>query len=934
VTLAALSLSIAVAGGLWPFSGDSGADATIGSLRRDPPQLELRDAVPDGSARARDEYQQFLALPGTPGDMRAESMRRLADLHLAAAEEAEAAGGAGGGREDFDRAIALYHQYLDEFPGRGGADTVLYSLSRAQEGVGDPAAALATLDRLVRDYPRSAVAAEAEFRRGERLFVLRDYSAAERAYTAVIAAGDAGAFYEQALYKQGWSQFKLGMYEECMEPFLALLARRLAGVTEQSDQQALDDLGKAERELVEDTLRAMSLSASQLDGMASIDALLDRHGRVAFADVIYGGLGDLYLSQERYGDAAGAYQRFVAREPTHPRAPYLQARVIAAYAAGKFPGKVLEAKARYVELYGLDSAYWTNTAPASRPLVVQHLKESLADLASYDHQRAQQTRAPEAYQKAAGWYRRYLAYFPGDPESPRRNFLLAEILFEAGDFEAATAEYQRTAYGYGNHPQAAEAGYAGLLAAREREKALDATAGAAWHQAYIDSQLKFVATFPEHPQAAAVQTSAAEDLYRRGDLARAVAVAGEVVTRTPPAEPQLERVAWTVLAHGQFDLGRYADAEQAYLRLRQIGGGDAAERIQIEERIAASVYKQAEAAKAAGDHAAAVAGFLRVAEAAPAATTVPNALYDAAAVLVADQQWSQAVDVLQRFRREYPQHRFNADVTQKLAVALDAAGRGADAAREFEAIAASASLGADVHREALWRAAELYRKSGQPAAEQRVYEQLVARFPQPLPEAQEARSRLAGLAGTAGEVAARRRWLGEIIAADAAAGAQRTDHSRYLAAHAALELATPLRDAFLEARLTVPLAKSLTAKKQRLELALAAYGKAADYAVADVTTAATYETAELYYALGRAVLDSEKPASLGAEELEEYQLLLEEQAFPFEEKAIELHGLNAERSADGVYDEWVRRSFARLATLSPARYARSERSETYVAALD
>ncbi len=119
-----------------------------------------------------------------------------------------------------------------------------------------------------------------------------------------------------------------------------------------------------------------------------------------------------------------------------------------------------------------------------------------------------------------------------------------------------------------------------------------------------------------------------------------------------------------------------------------------------------------------------------------------------------------------------------------------------------------------------------------------------------------------------------------------------------------------------------------------MELALAAYGKAADYAVADVTTAATFETAELYYRLSRDLLDSDKPAGLSAEEQDEYQLLLEEQAFPFEEKAIELHGANAERVADGVYDEWVRRSFERLAALSPARYARAERSEAYVAAID
>ncbi len=932
MTVAALSLSIVVAAGLWPFSGgDRGADATISSLRKKPPELELSQAVPDGSTRAREEYQQFLALPSTPGDMRAESMRRLADLYLAAGEEADAAGDAAAGRDAFGHATGLYRQYLDEFPGRARADTVLYSLSRAEEGLGNPDAALAVLDQLVREHPRSTVAAEAQFRRGERLFVLRDYAGAERAYAAVIAAGDAGAFYEQSLYKQGWARFKLGDYEEGLEPFLAVLGRRLAGVTRESDQQPLDGLSKAERELVDDALRAMSLSVLQIDGMASIDALLDRHGEVSFADVIYGGLGDLYLSQERYGDAADAYRRFVVREPVHPRSPYLQARVITAYGAGKFPSKVLDAKAQYVELYGLDSAYWTDAAPASRPMVVQHLKDSLADLAGYDHHRAQQTHAADAYQKAAGWYRRYLAYFPDDPESPQRNFLLAEILFEGGDFAASSIEYQRTAYGYGDHPQAAEAGYAALLSAREHEKSLAGDALQAWHAAYIEDELKFADAFPAHPQAAAVQTHAAEDLFKQGELERAVRVTGAVATRVPPAEPALERVAWTVLAHGQFDLGRYADAEHAYTHLRQIGNGDAAWRAEVEERIAASVYKQAEAAQQSGDHAAAVAGFLRVGEAAPGASTRPNALYDAAVLLVADQQWSRAVDVLQRFRREFPDHRFNADVTQQLAVALEAAGRGTDAAREFENIAATVSLGDDVHREALSRAAELYRLAGDQAAEQRAHEQRVARFPQPLAEAQEARARLVELAGDA---SGRRRWLGEIITADAAAGAMRTDRSRYLAARATLELATPLRDAFLEVRLAAPLAKSLKVKKQRLELALAAYGRAADYTVADVTTAATFETAELYAALGRAVLDSEKPAGMGAEEQEEYQLLLEEQAFPFEEKAIELHGLNAGRAADGFYDEWVRRSFARLAVLSPARFARSERSEPYVADID
>ena len=102
--------------------------------------------------------------------------------------------------------------------------------------------------------------------------------------------------------------------------------------------------------------------------------------------------------------------------------------------------------------------------------------------------------------------------------------------------------------------------------------------------------------------------------------------------------------------------------------------------------------------------------------------------------------------------------------------------------------------------------------------------------------------------------------------------------------------------------------------------------RAEEYGVAQVTTAAAYAMADLYRELGRALLDSDRPQGLDDEELEQYGLLLEEQAFPFEEKAIGLHERNARLAAQGIYDEWVRSSFADLAQLKPGRYARAERA--------
>ena len=53
-------------------------------------------------------------------------------------------------------------------------------------------------------------------------------------------------------------------------------------------------------------------------------------------------------------------------------------------------------------------------------------------------------------------------------------------------------------------------------------------------------------------------------------------------------------------------------------------------------------------------------------------------------------------------------------------------------------------------------------------------------------------------------------------------------------------------------------------------------------------------------------------------------MLLEEQATPIEELAISIHEINVHRSWNGIYDQWVGKSFDALRTLVPARYARTE----------
>ncbi|MEM7432431.1 MAG: tetratricopeptide repeat protein [Pseudomonadota bacterium] len=909
---------------------------TIASLENKSVEIKKSNVIVNSTDLARDNYRAFLDLVTDDPELRAEAMRRLGDLELDATEAAQLAENIDMVTDSgYNSAVDLYQQLLEAYPDYRRNDTVLYQLGRAYEYGGRNDDALVVLNELVSRFPGTPLIDEVQFRRGEMLFARKQYNDAELAYQDVIAFGETSRFYEQSLYKLGWSQFKLAWHEDSLSPFFELLDRKLANVDLTQGESQLDTLSRANQELVADTFRVLSISFSYMDGANSIDEHFDASGYPDYGYVVYSNLGDLYLEKQRFVDAAEAYEAFVVKDPHHPKAPLLQVEVIEAYKQGGFPTLVLDGKKGFVERYGMDGEFWVRNPREENDEVASHLKANLNDLAQYYHAEAQSDGKITDYQEAARWYRKYLAYFPGEPDTANTNFLLAEILFESRAFDEATAEYERTAYEYPTHEKSAEAGYAAILSYREYEAQLpDGTAKDVWHSAYLDSGLKFADTFPQHPESGAVLTTVAEDLFAQGEFDLAIAVGQAVVAKQPAVEPALSRTAWTVIAHSQFDLNNFEQAESAYYRLRSFTpANDAPAQQEIKDRIASSIYKQGEFAREMGFLEEAVNHFTRLGQVVPDSDIRATAEYDAAATLINMAAWDRASGVLEQFRRDYPDSEFGDDITQKLAVSYLESGRGADAAAEFERIAVAESSTDEVRREALWQASELYQQSGSVRDEERVLGSIIERYPNPLAESIEARYRMLEIARNSGDAAVVVSRLEDLVRIDATAGSQRSDRTKYLAATATLELAEPVLRRFEVVQLSQPLADSMKLKRGLMEDAIDAYSKAADYGVAEVTTAATFQLGGIYESFSSDLMDSERPANLDAAALEQYELLLEEQIYPFEEKAIDLYKANADRAPDGVYDEWVQKSFERLASLMPARYAKVERSEDVVTAL-
>ncbi len=833
------------------------------------------------------------------------------------------------------QAIATYQRILAEYPWYERNDQVLYQMARAYDELAQPDEAMAVVERLISEYPHSRFVDEVYFRRGEYYFVRKKYLDAEEAYLAVTRMGERSPFYELALYKLGWSFYKQELYEEALHQYIALLDYKLSTGYDFDADFENEDEGEERR--VADTFRVISLSFSNLGGADILNEYFSTHGQRSFEDRIYRNLAEFHFDKRRFNDAAQVYKAFVELNPLHKVAPHFSMRIPEIYAEGNFPLLVVESKKDFAIRYGVQAEYWQHFERDAMPEVLDYLKVNLIDLANHYHALYQEEalleERPANYGEALHWYDEFLMSFPLAEESPGINYQLADLLLENGDFGASAQQYERTAYEYPPHEQAAAAGYAAIYAHRQHLEAADGADVPGVKLATVDSSLRFAGTFPDHENADTVLGAATEDLYAMQDYERAISSGRWLIDSYPDAELPLRRNAWMVVAHASFDTNSYPDAEAGYAQVLALTEEDAEDRQEVVENLAAAIYKQGEQARLLEDYASAANHFLRVKAQAPTSEIRPAAEYDAAAALITLERWLDAAEVLEAFRSTFPEHELRAESTMQLAVVYENAGEFARSASEYELVAAESEDPA-MRQEAILVAGDLYEQAASEDEALRIYEQYIAEFPEPLEMAAEIRFKVAEIYQTRGREGDYLEQLNAIVELDAGAGAARTDRTRFLAATSALTLTKPLYEDFRGLALMQPFEESLAEKKRRMDVALSAFEALVAYEVGEVTAAATFYLAEIYGDFSDALVDSERPADLSGADLAAYEMVIEEEAFPFEEQSIAVHQENVELMRRGILNEWVEKSLTVLAELMPGRYAKYEISSGLVGTID
>jgi tetratricopeptide (TPR) repeat protein len=902
------------------------ADVDVSSRNSNTVDIYIK---PQSEEQVRQAYAAYLRNASKHDRSRMTAITRLAELELEMTEKLlkEQENLATGDKQHIDdslydarldKTVELLETSLRDYPEAKNNDRLLYQLAKVYAQKGEHEQSMQALQQLALGYHKSPYYVEAQFRLAENYFSRRDYLGAEDAYTEVIISPNNSIFYEKSLFKRGWSRFKQELYTEAVDDFLRAVA-----------DHGFDDLAKmdtSEKDQFDEYFRAIGLAFSYLGGAEQLHAYFSNDADFKYVYYTYSTVSNIYLQQERFSDAVSTLEQFIKYYPNSSDIPYAQLGIIDIWKNSGFENRIYAAIENFYQSYNPASAYWKNDAnTAIAGEIEKSLKKYLLLVAGHYHNRYQENNKQANFSSAERWYKRYLKHYQSHARQDNIFFLYAELLSQHQQLAQALQFYEQAAYD-NDIILNKDAAYATITVTDRLYTEQSQKDRNSWLDKHIRYALLFSQLYPLDSRSATIILHAAELAYSAGQFKKSIELTN-LIADTSGADIIYQ--ANIIKAQAYFSAQQYTEAEAIYLSLSEdkLAGTKAAD---YRDRLALAIYKQAEVEKQKGDVAAANQHFSRISDVVPESSIAATALYDAIALCISEKMWQQSIQFIGKFQARYPADKRSNDVSKKLSVAYLNSGQDIKAAREFEKIS-SLEQDAEVKMAALWQAAELYEEKKDYESAIRSYARYAREYKKPFSQYMEAMHKLTVLYTASGNATEVDSWRRQIIKADKTTGKkQKTDRTRYLASLASLELARSSHQQFSKVRLVKPLKANLHKKKNAMQAAVKLYGQASVYGIMETATEATYAIASIYGDFSRALLDSERPDNLGEEELIQYEILLEDQAFPFEEKAIEFYETNLSRVKDGIYNDWIRQSHGRLKKLFPVRYQREPKTDTFV----
>jgi len=789
---------------------------------------------------------------------------------------------------DYALPVKYFKKLANEYRYGAGADALRYILAYSLYEDGKLNEAVPLYESLLTNFPESDYRMETTFRLAEFYFETGQYGEAIDKYNGILRDLNSG-FYEQSLYKLGWAYYKTGEFENSVDSFISILDRRWDGEFKKGG-------------LMEEAASSMTMALNHFKDMGQVINYLKSKGLRDYTPSIVKRLAERISEEGRYAEAVSAYRGFMHLFPDAVDIPFVYEEISRLYEFIDDEENSLKTREELVLLFNPKSGRYRRIYPKGSEPVDKLVHSASIFTAKLYHAKGKEAKDMQILNKAATLYLDLLTYFPESPERNRATLLLAEAYFDAENFPGAAAWYEKAAELYPKGDDRGDAIYSAILTYEILFQQPGDNKGEFLNK--IERLLpKFSAAVSDKGRTVGIMERMADMYAELGafDKARSTFTS---LAESGAAEKYYLKIAELHLREGNLDR-----AEEIYVKLIKDSKNSS-----IKEKLSTLRLKIAERYLESGELDIAAGKFNQAYLTLPASKAGEEALIKLGYLHVRMGDTESLLKTANRIAGRFPH-------SDKPVSLLVEGGKNIEKDQPAKAAAlyiaaASMTSGQEDADKLTLAAIILFEKNNRyDKSEELLYRYLQSSRLSPEDEA-EALYMLAYAQIYNGKKESGYETLRNLLKKNHPAGARVLAKARLLLLQEGI-------DSYMTIKLAQPFEKTFKKKAALLESLLKEAADIVTYKIPEHLPEIFFKMGLVLGSFKDSIIESERPVDLSAEDLEDYNFLLEERAYPYEEQSVKAYekalALGIEYKA---YDEWVMKSLGMLSNIRPALYRR------------
>ncbi|MGD9898385.1 MAG: tetratricopeptide repeat protein [Calditrichaceae bacterium] len=610
---------------------------------------------------------------------------------------------------DYTKGIEVYDRLLNEYPASDYADDALYNKAWLLERMRRGNESRRLYQEVIDKYPDSPFAPESYIQLAEYYFSPRDdkddeeqgiveLKKAIQLYKKVLKYSDSKR-YDEALYKLGWSYYKLAArdplyYNDAITYFMAVadditLAKKLDPSDKISNPNVRD-------EAIEYIGISFTDEAYTMTGVDKARKLLERLGEKEYGVEIMRAIGQTYQKIDEQDKAMYAFVNLLDMYPLYEEAPLMRQNIVnALYSLGRDTDAYQERDTLF-RLYNPDSEWYTKLETSDKTDKLKYIDSAykiaeaafrtniLLDLEKAEQLNSEGLPSTEQYELFAANCKDYLTAFPTDSNAYDINWSYAFMLdSRLGRFEEAFEEYMRVSNDYleTSHQEAAALNAvkdADTLVVLKYGKGdtvrfnfadiaqLSPEALTPEETRLIEAYDNYIRLFPTGSYTPNFLAASGGIYYNHKKFAEAKVYFQTLVKRFPGAKEK--SLALRSIMDSYFALGKFKDSEIIAKRIMSDDRIPDEQREFAEKRLGQAIFKNAEFLSEQGDYFAAAGEFVRINnEVANDPLLVESALYNGGLNYQKAKDWVRAIETFDILASQHPKSKFAIDALENMA---------------------------------------------------------------------------------------------------------------------------------------------------------------------------------------------------------------------------------------------------------------------------